>query len=261
MRGRSFNHELLDRLLRDLKSEHGTTREEFATSVGLKRTTLAQYSTGRVKPPEGVVERLACALGQESQDFWISVTPATANAVANLQQRVQRLEGAVCMSPQPTVTGVLKSDPALVPQILDFPDHTEPALPHFEKEYEPEVLADYDGIQRVDVPPSWLRDDPSLFAVRVSGTHLEPDFLDGEILLVSPATKPTDANWLYFQPAGGSGAYVARYWSGAEGVTFTPVGRQRPGICAILFRDGADPPGTILGTVVATFRVLRRLKT
>jgi len=240
----------------------GKTRTQFAEEIStpddtVSRERLAQYTTGRSNPPPRIAARIAEALGVDADSLWVTSEPASREAVDELGKKLRRLEQRVEFG---IMTAPTHGSLALVPRIIDMPRRTQPVLPDFEDGYDFEMLSGLDEIQRAEIPASWLTYDAQIFGVLVSGDHLAPDFHDSELIAVSPRTSPAGGSWVYFRPFDTKNSYVARYWPGAEGVTLTPAGSQNLGFRPLVIRDGEDPPGAVLGTVVGSVRTFRRME-
>ena len=261
MRHSQFNWQAVRKELDRRKEADGLTREKFAELIStetdtVSRERLTAYITGRANPSDALALRIAEKLGIDPDILWIPADDKSQAAFIRLLERVDRLERGVTVHGRPMTDGNL----ALVAMITDYPERTHPKLPDFQDGYDAALLAKCEGLQEISIPLNWLKHDVDLFAVRVDGIHLQPDFHDGEVVFVSPNTSPADSNWVYFQPKDGQ-AYFARHWTGAEGVTIMPAGSQKIGIPPLLIHhEDAFPAGRVIGTVVASTRLFRRME-
>jgi len=120
-------------MLRGLRTNAGKTLDEVAGVVGLTRSTISKYETGKILPPVAVVERIADALAVGSDERRALIDQATAQhtevhawraiqtpSFRRRQDEIREIEAAA--------TEVRVFQPSIIPGLLQTPAYCRALL-------------------------------------------------------------------------------------------------------------------------------------
>jgi transcriptional regulator with XRE-family HTH domain len=123
-------------MLRELRQDAGMTLDQVAGSVGMTRSTISKYETGKILPPVAVVERLADALNIDTEQRRALIDQATAAhtevhtwralqipSFRRRQEEIRELEAATTHLRvfQPSVVAGLLQTPEYARELLKLP--------------------------------------------------------------------------------------------------------------------------------------------
>jgi transcriptional regulator with XRE-family HTH domain len=120
-------------MLRELRQDAGKTLEELAGSVGLTRATISKYETGKILPPVATVERLADALGVDTDQRRVLIDAATAahtevHAWRAIQTPSFRRRQDEIRELEAQAIQIRLFQPSLVPGLLQTPQYCQALL-------------------------------------------------------------------------------------------------------------------------------------
>jgi transcriptional regulator with XRE-family HTH domain len=120
-------------MLREQRLNAGKTLEELAGSVGLTRATISKYETGKILPPVATVERLADALGVDTDQRRALIDAAEAahtevHAWRAIQTPSFRRRQDEIKELEAQATQIRLFQPSLVPGLLQTPQYCQALL-------------------------------------------------------------------------------------------------------------------------------------
>jgi transcriptional regulator with XRE-family HTH domain len=120
-------------MLRELRQDSGKTLDEVAGAIGMTRSTVSKYETGKILPSVAVVERIGDALNVDSDQRRALIDQATADhtevhawralhtpSFRARQDEIRAIEAAA--------TQVRVFQPSLVPGLLQTPQYCRALL-------------------------------------------------------------------------------------------------------------------------------------
>ena len=133
-----------NKVLRDLRVEHGLTQKELSKVLSVSESTIGMYERGCREPDFETLEEIADYFNVD-MDFLIGRSNVTRNYIRPPFVRIN----------------VYGSVPAGVP-----------------------VEAIQDVIDTEDIPADWCRGEKEYFGLRVKGDSMYPEYLDGDTVIV-----------------------------------------------------------------------------
>jgi transcriptional regulator with XRE-family HTH domain len=120
-------------MLRELRQDAGLTLEQVAGSVGMTRSTLSKYETGKILPAVAMVERLASALRANSDQRRTLIDAATAahtevHAWRAIQTPTFRRRQDEIRAIEAAATDVRVFQPSIIPGLLQTPQYCRALL-------------------------------------------------------------------------------------------------------------------------------------
>jgi transcriptional regulator with XRE-family HTH domain len=120
-------------MLRELRQDSGRTLEQVADAIGMTRATISKYETGKILPPVATVERLADALGVDSDQRRALIDAATAahtevHAWRAIQTPSFRKRQDEIREIEAQATQVRVFQPSIVPGLLQTPQYCQALL-------------------------------------------------------------------------------------------------------------------------------------
>ena len=120
-------------MLREQRLDAGKTLEELASVIGLTRATISKYETGKILPSVATVERLADALGVDTDQRRALIDAATAahtevHAWRAIQTPSFRRRQDEIRVIEAQATQVRVFQPSVVPGLLQTPQYCQALL-------------------------------------------------------------------------------------------------------------------------------------
>jgi transcriptional regulator with XRE-family HTH domain len=120
-------------MLREQRLDAGKTLEELASVIGLTRATISKYETGKILPSVATVERLADALGVDTDQRRALIDAATAahtevHAWRAIQTPSFRRRQDEIRAIEAQATQVRVFQPSIIPGLLQTPQYCQALL-------------------------------------------------------------------------------------------------------------------------------------
>jgi transcriptional regulator with XRE-family HTH domain len=120
-------------MLRELRQDADKTLEQVADGIGMTRATISKYETGKILPSVATVERLADALGVDSDQRRALIDAATAahtevHAWRAIQTPSFRKRQDEIREIEAQATEICVFQPSIVPGLLQTPQYCEALL-------------------------------------------------------------------------------------------------------------------------------------
>ena len=228
----------LGQIVRQRREELGLTQDRLVARVGISKPYLSNIETGRAKnpPADRVLDALEKALdlpgGQLSRLAHLARTPADIRKEHELLEAKVRKLRAVLRSlisgnraPPDNLEELLCEDPPLaisagmaVPVVNTTSGY-------------PVRFASLDDLAGAAQEYVRLPDlhDPQAFALRVVADHMEPQYRQGDIVVISPGTPPRDGDDCFVRFHGDAGATFRRFYRDNEqAVRLQPLNSKYP---------------------------------
>ncbi len=213
-------------LLENYRRRAGLTKSGLARAVGVSIGYISKLETGKKPPPEHPRQLLSEALGlseEEAEGFHIQAEIERSDPIA-IKYLMKLHEGSfeISSADRPAGTGAkifpgeLHTIPIINKAAAGFPQEFT------DLDYPAGVADGYIGVPDVS--------DPNAFGFYVSGNSMEPDFLDGTLLIASPNTPAGEGDPCFVRfsmESRNSGCTFKRVYTTKEGnVRLVPINRK-----------------------------------
>lgn len=173
--------------LRCRREELGITQQELAERLGVKKSTIGSYETGKSMPREKVLLDLFDVIAAEPNDLFRDSFSSKADELTPRERELVERYRALSKKGRIAIGAVLDaaqesaSKPVLLPERKPsrmIPLFTSPAAAGYAS---PILGEEYEMIDAEKAP------DGAAFAVRISGDSMEPYIHDGSVVYVGRA--------------------------------------------------------------------------
>lgn len=232
----------IGKLVRELREARGWNQSELARKVGggVKPQNIQQLEDGTVKRPRYLV-RLARVLGVTAEEL---------------------------------EEGKLRRAPAETPPVTPPPGYANvrpvtrsrrsvPLLNLVQAGHPKEVVDDYApgaGMAELDVDADMAAElGPAAFALQIEGDSMEPEFMEGDRVIIDPDVKPRPGDYVVAKLEREQSATFKRYRSrglDAAGQEMFELVALNPNYLPI--QVNGENPGFIVGTMIEHRRYRRR---
>lgn len=190
----------IGRLIKDLRISKGLTQFDLADSVGVNNSYLSRIENGERRPSTKIMRKMSEVLDYPYDDLVV------ASGLLSPDFREKRMVGG-----EPNVLKDIKDIKAYLSQLVPSAGLAAPERPLRERTRrravplydrvpaglfdEANVVEAYDDIEKIVLTEDELNYDPKAFALQVKGdSMIQAGILDGDTLIVSPATKVADGD-------------------------------------------------------------------
>lgn len=233
----------IGQVIRQRREALGMTQDQVAEQVGISKPYLSNIETGRAKnpPTAGVLRRLEAVLGFE--DTVLTKAADLARTPVPVRQEHEML-AAQLNKYRSVLKDLLAArqgqGAANIEELLEQIDTSGNILPFGAGALVPvinNVAAGYPhDFTDLDYPPSVADEyvrcpdlhDPQAFAARVVGDSMQPDFREGDIVVFSPNTAPTNGSDCFVRLDDGETTFKRMYQDEPANVRLQPLNSAYP---------------------------------
>lgn len=225
--------------LKLLRKERKMTQQMLAQKIGVSRSTVAMWETGSNEPDNDTLVRLAL-LFNCSTDYLLEKSDVRVDD--HLLDIVNELPDDVLQGDGNALDALNNATAVRIPVLGTIPA----GIP---LEAIEEVL-DWE-----EIPRDWTRGGKEYFALRITGNSMEPDYRDGDVLIIRRQDDCESGDDCAVM-VNGDDATFKRVRKSERGVSLTPL---NPAYETLFYtnEEANELPVRILGVVVELRRSLR----
>jgi phage repressor protein C with HTH and peptisase S24 domain len=232
----------LGSIIRTRRRELGYTQDQVAERAGISKPYLSNIETGKARnpPTDGVLESLEVALaferGQLTRLAHLARTPADVREEHHqLEQRLQKLTRAIREmindkgdAENTDLAALLEEPPSGVGDKLSL-GGSVPVINNVAAGY-PQDFTDLDypaGVADEYVQCTDVQ-DAQAFGARVVGDSMQPRYHEGDIVVFSPNTAPTNGSDCFVRFEGGGTTFKRMYQDDPSRIRLQPLNPDYP---------------------------------
>ena len=233
----------LGSIIRARRQELGDTQDQVAERAGISKPYLSNIETGKARnpPTDGVLEALERALsfevGQLTRLAHLARTPADVREEhQQLEQRLQKLTSAIRRmmdqregdEDESDLAALLEDPPSALGAKLSL-GGSVPVINNVAAGY-PQDFTDLDypaGVADEYVQCTDVQ-DAQAFGARVVGDSMEPRYREGDIVVFSPNTAPTNGSDCFVRFEGGGTTFKRMYQDDPSRIRLQPLNPDYP---------------------------------
>lgn len=215
-------------VIRNRREELELTQDKLATRVGISKPYLSNIETGKTKnpPADRIVEAIEQALDlpprllvkmahlartpqdvRDDHEMLLAEVRRLREVLRSLITGQRASLESADLGPEHLSPFAGASMPVVNRPSTDYPPHVDPSRPAQAGDY----------LRCPDVV------DPKAFGVRVVGNAMEPDYVEGDVVVISPSTTAQSGDDCFVRFAGRSGTTFCRYYQDPQAVRLQPV--------------------------------------